>query len=300
VDISVIVVTRGGGALLADCVRSIAAGVLQPLEIILVDQAPPGQRAPLSDWLAGSGIHARCIGIGPAGVSEARNLGAAAARGDHLAFTDDDCVPDPGWLSALTASVSTSGAEASTGRVLPLASDTPGFVPVSSRLSTTKRTFAATREDFPWDAGTGGNLLVSRALFVELGGFDPEFGPGGRFRAAEDVELLERMLADGGLIAFEPSAVVRHEMKPGAGRWRRRFPYGFGMGALVARAGEGRKRLLARGYVAMQLRIATSGVRRLSVRRFLEPLLSLMGFAAGLIAGRPRGGARESGAQPRP
>ena len=49
--------------------------------------------------------HARLVRGGGRGPAAARNLGAAAARGPVLCFTDDDCRPEPGWIEALVASV---------------------------------------------------------------------------------------------------------------------------------------------------------------------------------------------------
>ena len=75
------------------------------------------------------------------------------------------------------------------------------------------RVFRPDGGEAPWEVGTGGNLLLRRAIFDRVGGFDEEFGPGARFRAAEDVELLERLLHAGATLAYTPRAVVHHEMK---------------------------------------------------------------------------------------
>jgi GT2 family glycosyltransferase len=288
VAISVVVVTVGQGPLLERCVRSIGAGELLPEEVVVVDQGPPGLKGLLEEWLSGSGVRARHVEAGRVGVSCARNLGVEAASAEHVAFTDDDCVPHLQWLAALAAAIDRSAAQAATGRVLPLDEGRPGLVAVSSRTDTRERTFRRADDAVPWDAGTGGNLLVGRDRFRELGGFDPEYGPGARFRTAEDVELLERLLHSGAAIAYAPAAIVYHQMKPRAGRFRRRFPYGYGMGAMVARADRDRRAFLARRYLAMQAKGVASGMRRASPRRILESIVMCIGFAGGLADGGRR------------
>jgi GT2 family glycosyltransferase len=277
--ISVVVVTRGESALLERCVAAAADGTLAPAEILVVDQGracsplpPPARR-----------LHVEAMG-----VSRARNLGAREAVGGLLAFTDDDCVPEPDWLAALARAVDEHNAIAATGRVLPLPDDRPGLVAVSSRTDTQLRVFVADGTPPPWEVGTGGNLLVDRETFVAVGGFDEALGPGTRFPAAEDIDLLERLLATGGRIVYTPEAVVLHEMKTARGRLKRRLPYGYGLGAAVGRAPRRRRLLLVRRFAAMQVRMAASGARRLSPRRVIEPLLGLAGFAAGLAAVRLR------------
>jgi GT2 family glycosyltransferase len=288
VRVSVVVVTLGENALLERCVRAVCSGALRPRDLIVVDQGPPDLERSLREWLGGSGVELRHLKVPRMGVSRARNLGAEVAAGDHIAFTDDDCVPDPGWLAALAAAVEEAGADGATGRVLPLEGGPSGRVAVSSRTDLRGRTFRRGGDHAAWDVGTGGNLLVRRTVFERAGGFDEEFGPGARFRAAEDVELLERLLHADATLVYTPRAVVHHERKRRSDRFKRRLPYGFGLGAFVARAARDRRSLLARRYLVMQARLASSGVRSGSPRRSLEPVLSSLGFAAGFAAARRR------------
>ena len=134
----------------------------------------------------------------------------------------------------------------------------------------------------PWEVGTGGNLLLSQARFVEVGGFDLRFGPGARYRAAEDVELLDRLLRAGAKIVYEPAAVVFHEMKTPAERLARRYPYGYGLGAMVAGTGGRRSHALAGAYArsARALARRSAGVPR----QLAEPLLAVAGFTAGALS----------------
>ena len=59
------------------------------------------------------------------GPARARNLGARAARGRLLAFTDDDCRPEPGWLAALEAALAARPGAMVGGRVTNLLADNP-------------------------------------------------------------------------------------------------------------------------------------------------------------------------------
>lgn len=290
-EISVVIATLGASKLLERCVRAIGSGALRPRELILVDQGPPGLDAALRSWLRGSGVQARHLALESVGVSRARNAGAAVACGEWLAFTDDDCVPQEHWLAALAAAIEVTRASGATGRVLPLASSEGGLVAVSSRTETTPRWFEGSRT-LPWEAGTGGNLLLSRAAFDAVAGFDERFGPGACFQAAEDIELIDRLLSAGASLKYEPAAIVHHEMKTVRERLARRYPYGFGMGALAATRTDSRFRQLAAAYLAMQVRALVGAAACAAPRGVVEPVLSVAGFAVGAwTAGvrRPRG-----------
>jgi GT2 family glycosyltransferase len=280
-DVSVVVATTGTTPVLDLCAAALARNTLRPRELVLVDGSPDGAGARLEAALSGSGVELNHLVVPRCGVSRARNRGIAAARCDLLAFTDDDCVPADEWLAALVTALEERRAGAASGRVLPLPDDRPGRVAVSSRTDERARVLDASSGASPWEAGTGGNLLLTRRALEVAGGFDEAFGPGARFRAAEDVHLLERLLATGATIAYAPAAVVYHETKTPSGRLRRRLPYGYGLGAAVASAGPGRRATLARRFLAMQARLAASGARGRSGRRVVEPLLGLAGFGAG-------------------
>src|SRR5437879_777458 len=90
--------------------------------------------------------------------------------------------------------------------------------------------------DDPATAGSGANMAFRREAFDAVGGFDREFGPGARFRAAEDHELFWRVLRAGWVGRYTPDAVVVHEQWRGFGAFfAASFGYGFGSGALAAK-----------------------------------------------------------------
>jgi GT2 family glycosyltransferase len=283
--VSVVVVTAGRPEAVTRCVDAIAAAALGPAEVVVVDSSPSELSPVLDDRYPPGAFSLRHLRVPRMGVSRARNMGAAQAGGDWVAFTDDDCVPSPQWLQELIRALQAASADGATGAVLPLPDERQGVVAVSSRADPTARVFSAADGRPPWEIGTGGNLLLSKALFERAGGFDLDFGPGGRYRAAEDVELLDRVVRLGAAIAYEPRAVVFHEMKTAKEKMGRRYPYGYGIGALVAvRAGSGARRL-ATGYGRMQAQSIARGVRRMSPRHVAEPVLGSVGFAAGFCRG---------------
>jgi GT2 family glycosyltransferase len=298
VTISVVVATLGRSAVFERCLQAIASGTYGAAEIVVVDQSPEGIGGVAASALAASAARARHVRTAPVGVSAARNLGTREAAGDLLAFTDDDCVPDGRWLEELVLALERAGAGAATGRVLPLDDGLDGRVAVSSRTDTRERVVGGHDGVAPWSLGTGGNLLVRTDVFRLIGGFDEEFGPGARYRAAEDIEFLERLLEAGSSVAYAPSAVVYHEMKTPRERLRRRYPYGFGMGALVAKAERPRRRRLATDYLLMQVRATAAATRARSARRLAEPPLSAAGFTAGFVAARTARAAPGRGSRP--
>jgi glycosyltransferase involved in cell wall biosynthesis len=132
------------------------------------------------------------------GRAAARNAGAHAACGDLLAFLDSDCVPDSSqWLQAHVDAL-TAGAIATTG---PLTGGPSPFWDRYQRdVSSRRRSQHAAGDEY---AGTTANLAVTRAAFMQIGGFDEAYSGYG----FEDRDLLLRLMALG-RIAWIDAAVL--------------------------------------------------------------------------------------------
>lgn len=221
---TVIVPTRDRPESLARCLS--ALGRLDypadRLQIVVVDDGsePVVDRsavraAPAVRWL-------RQSNRGPAA---ARNAGLAVATGDIVAFTDDDCEPDPGWLAALADALDRAP-DALVGGVTVNALDDNPYSAMSQAIVEGARAWMETnRSDLRFHAA---NNLAARAQRLRaIDGFDPAF------RTAEDRELADRWLRGGGSILTIPGAVVRHRHAMGlTGFWRQHFGYGRGASRL--------------------------------------------------------------------
>src|SRR5215213_8300081 len=96
-SVSVVISTRNRAALLRRCLEGVTNQVRPPLEIVVVDNTRGDEATRAVALEAG----ARYIVEPVIGVSRARNRGLDTARGDIVAFLDDDAVPDQTWLHAL-------------------------------------------------------------------------------------------------------------------------------------------------------------------------------------------------------
>ena len=141
-----------------------------------------------------------------AGVSRGRNAGIRAARGEFIAMTDDDCLPDSDFLDAVLEVFADPAIGYYGGRVLL---HDPADYPITIKTS-------MQREEFP--PGTvlrpgvliGANFGFRRAVLERIGGFDPTLGPGTRTCSAEDVELATRASFAGWRGVYDPRPTVRH------------------------------------------------------------------------------------------
>jgi GT2 family glycosyltransferase len=145
----------------------------------------------------------------PRGPAVARNTGWRAAGAPLIAFTDDDCEAQPGWLEALLAAYDRDDGRLIQGRTSPIAAELPLLGP-----------FAYTIEvDGVTPESQTCNIAYPRAVLERLGGFDESFrGPQG-----EDVDLGWRARAIGIAPVFAPGAHVEHAvMELGAAETLRR------------------------------------------------------------------------------
>jgi GT2 family glycosyltransferase len=185
-----------------------------------------------------------------------------AARGDVIAFTDDDVVVDPGWIRSLReAFAAQPEVGCVTGLILPLELETPTQLLVERFASYAKgflaRNYSLERPPvdqplFPYTAGyfgSGANVAFRAEVIRELGGFDPALGTGTSARGGEDLDVFLRVLQSGRSLAYEPRAMVWHRHPADDRRLRlRAFDYGTALGATLTKqlaVGPRRRRILS-------------------------------------------------------
>jgi glycosyltransferase involved in cell wall biosynthesis len=150
------------------------------------------------------------------GLSFARNSGIREARGDVLAFMDDDVTVEPGWLDNLTAPLRGGEWAGSGGKTLPagiftppywLAPDGPynmlGVLCAYFNLGDKAREL----DEPPY----GTNMAFRKQMFEKYGGFRTDLSRcGANTMSNEDTEFGRRLMKAGERLRYEPSAVVRH------------------------------------------------------------------------------------------
>ena len=220
--VSVVVPTYERPASLRRCLAALADSTYPAdrFEVVVVDDGGSTSLAPVVDELR-SRLAITLLEQRNAGPAAARNAGAARARGDLLAFTDDDCLPESDWLSLLV-----DAHRATPDRLL--GGRTVNHLPSNPYAATSQLVIDLVYEQCnprPAQATffTANNMAVPAALFRETGGFDA------RFRAAEDRELCHRWLAHRRGRTYVPEAVVRHTNDlTFAAFCRQHFAYGRG------------------------------------------------------------------------
>jgi cellulose synthase/poly-beta-1,6-N-acetylglucosamine synthase-like glycosyltransferase len=153
------------------------------------------------------------------GNSRARNAGIRAARGNFIAFLDDDTEAGENWLARVVAPLADPTVDCVLGAIRaenpadPVHQAFEQFVCSPLPRAPTMFDAHATADRFPLRMAMNGftmNVVFRRDVFERFGYFDQRFGRGTRVRSGEDTELLFNVLRRGGRILFEPRAVVVH------------------------------------------------------------------------------------------
>jgi GT2 family glycosyltransferase len=203
--VSVVIPTYGRPRQLADCLTALGRQSLSrdAFEVVVVDDGSP---TPLDGVLAASvdGLQLRMVRQANAGPAAARNRGVAEARGPLIAFTDDDCLPEPDWLAALVAAERRFPGSLVGGSSL---NGLSGELFASASQLIIDLVYDHFNAD-PTDAYflTSNNVLCSREAYQAVGGFDAAF-----FRAgAEDRDFCDRWRAAGRRLVWAPEARIEH------------------------------------------------------------------------------------------
>jgi glycosyltransferase involved in cell wall biosynthesis len=140
------------------------------------------------------------------GKSAALNTGIKESRGEILAFTDDDCLPNPDWLSSIVEEFSADPSLGAIGGRVELYNKQDK--PVSIRTCT-QRTLISTPNQL-FSLLIGCNMAVHRRVCERVQEFDTSLGPGNRTRALEDMDFLYRIYKQGFKMVYSPAVLVFH------------------------------------------------------------------------------------------
>lgn len=193
--ISVIVPTRNRSALLARLLDSLGRLYYPSWEVLVVDDGSTDDTAAVANRYRDKGLPLTYLYQPWRKMGAARNLGLQHARGEIAAFTDDDCMVDPGWLDAIAEGFLRH----------PEAAGVQGKT-VTDHAAMTPFTRQVEQLDGGQPYRTC-NIAYPVALVQSLGGFDT------RLIRGEDVVMGQRAL-ERGPIVFAPDAVVIHPPRP--------------------------------------------------------------------------------------
>lgn len=227
--LSVIVATSGRPELLDAALASLRDSLSDVDELVVVES---GSAQPEPVWEVARRHGATLLVADAPGVSKARNLGWREARHEQVAFIDDDIRVRPAWATAMTTALAAH----------PGAAFVSGRIDLPEGQGTLSLTVKDDDDEQEFDHRSGGvighsaNLGMHRAVLAAVGGFDEAMGPGSRWPAGEDPDLLDRVLATGAHGWYAPDAAAHHE------HWRRvrqyvvlQHRYGIGSGARLAK-----------------------------------------------------------------
>ena len=199
---------------------------------------------------------------GEPGLSGARNTGVGAARGDVVAFVDDDAAAEPGWAEALLRHYRDPRVAAVGGYAAAVwpAGERPRWLPaefdwvVGCSYTGQPTRLAQVRNPL------GCNMSVRRSVFAEVGGFRSEVGRvGTRPVGGEETELCLRIAAGNAdaVVLYDPDAVVRHRVSDDRTTLRyfhrRCYHEGMSKAVVTAIAGAARPLSAERAYTTRTL-----------------------------------------------
>ena len=212
--ISVIVCSYNGSATIRDTLEGVLKIDYPNYEVIVVNDGSNDHTAKVIQEYP-----VKLITSPNRGLSSARNTGMNNAKGEILAYIDDDAYPDPQWLRYLAYAYSVSDhgciggpniAPAEDGFIATCVANSPGgpvHVLVSDEIA----------EHVP-----GCNMSFKRDALMKIGGFDPVYR-----NAGDDVDVCWRIQESGRTIGFHPSALVWHHRRNSLkAYWKQQKGYG--------------------------------------------------------------------------
>ena len=280
--LSVVVPTRDRPEMLSRCLKSVVAAIGPQDELIVVDSASKDAKA---IERTAEDFGARVVRSDLPGAGRARNAGWQVSGHEIVVFVDDDVWVDPGWADAMAERLADhSEVGFVTGRVQAPEGQQSYFVAIKDDPE--PQVFDRTSRGL---VGHSASLAVRRPALEAIDGFDVWFGPGARFRGADDGDLFDRLFERGYLCAYEPSALGWHDQwREKAGLVRLSFHSGIGAGGRMAkllRTDIRRLPVVAREYLQWCVLGALRGIKDRNKLIVATSVALSGGMVAGFVMG---------------
>ncbi len=230
--VSAILCTRGLRSSLADCLDSLLAQECTNFEVLVVLNGRPDEafaRAMVR-------YPVRLLNEPRPGLSFARNRGVTEARGEILAYIDDDGVAHPAWLHELVKGFQDPAVACTTGVIRP-----EGTVPAPS--DTVERYYSSERALSSWTldpadpdcyqialggpVGSGCNMAFRKVFLEHYALFPPDLGLGSLIGEGEEIHVFLQVLKHGFRIHHAGSAVVTHRFESDRAKQKARRSLGY-------------------------------------------------------------------------
>jgi glucosyl-dolichyl phosphate glucuronosyltransferase len=219
-ETSVVVCTHNRAASLSTTLSSFS-GLVMPRdvawELIVVDNCSNDNTREVVDSFARtSPFPVRYVFEIALGKSRALNTGIANAEGHIVAFTDDDVILHPAWLSNLKKGFDEFGCMAIAGRVIPLWNQPkPDWLEMADQQAIVNFEFGDEWKEIQRPP-LGANSAFRKTAFLKYGLFRSDLGPSGERRGitCEDTEFGQRLIHGGEKVFYSPTAIVYHPVAP--------------------------------------------------------------------------------------
>ena len=240
--VTVAVCTRDRPDDMKRCLEAIVQLDYPNLEILVVDNAPATEGT--KELVDAHYPQVRYVREPRPGLDWARNRAILEAKGEIIAYTDDDVVVDRGWVKAIARTFSENPRiMAVTGLVVPYELETEAQV-LFEDYGGFGRGFeqiwyqVAPGQPMPWQwlgagqFGTGANMAYRRSIFETIGYFDPALDVGTPTNGGGDLEMFIRIIKSEHILVYEPRAMIRHRHRREYAQLKRQISFNGSLYAL--------------------------------------------------------------------
>jgi len=278
--LSTVMCTRGRPDLIGGAVRSVLRNQHDSFDLVVIDQSEDeSTRNALLEFFQDDRL--TYVHLDRIGLSHAYNHGISLTKAPLLAFTDDDCIAPPGWLTAIEDAFERHpDVDMLYGQTVAAEElrSAPGVLPslmihAEEKLGE-KRGFRL--------CGMGANFALRRTLVDKIGGFDEVLGGGGLLKSSQDFDYQFRAYRAHAVCLLTPQVWVDHYgIREGAAWDSTMVAYGVGDGAFLT------KHVRCGDILALRILIARVGRRILAelanpVRRRPTQRPYIRGYLAGI------------------
>lgn len=213
VQVSVIIPAYNAGRYIASTLQSVTGQTHANLEILIIDDGSTDETPDICRRIAADDPRIRIVSTGNRGVAAARNIGIEASTSDYIAFVDADDLWHPSYVETLLSALHPLPPDWGAVYALHRIIDSEGYCTRASSGLSARGTVLARHLIFRF-VGNGSGLMIRRAVYDEIGGYDSAYAEHG-IGGCEDLDY-ELRVAEAFKIEAVPLGLVGYRIHSAA------------------------------------------------------------------------------------